>query len=53
MKDQPPPLSEGGSYDYGRGFIVRILGGLKRDRGGERGEGESLQPLLYFIIFLT
>ena len=30
---------EGDSSDYGRDFIVRILGGLKRDRGRERGEG--------------
>jgi hypothetical protein len=30
LKDQPP-LSEGDSYDYGRGFIVRILGGLQRE----------------------
>jgi hypothetical protein len=30
---------EGDSYDYGKDFIVRILGGLKTDRGRGRGGG--------------
>jgi hypothetical protein len=31
VEGSAPPLSEGDSYDYGRGFIVRILGGLQRE----------------------
>jgi hypothetical protein len=40
---------EGDSYDYGKDFIVRILGGLKTDRGRGRGGGNhapsSMSPL--------
>ena len=31
--------AQGFSYDYGKDFIVRILGGLKTDRGRGRGGG--------------
>jgi hypothetical protein len=45
---------EGDSYDYGKDFIVRILGGLKTDRGRGRGGGGAITlRLLYFIIFST
>ena len=37
---------EGDSYDYGKDFIVRILGGLKRDKGREGG-GLYASPLIY------
>jgi hypothetical protein len=45
---------EGDSYDYGKDFIVRILGGLKTDKGREGGGGGAITlRLLYFIIFST
>ena len=37
---------EGDSYDYGKDFIVRILSGLKTDKGREGG-GLYASPLIY------
>ena len=41
---------EGDSYDYGKDFIVRILGGLKTDKGRERG-GESCSVFSISLFF--
>ncbi len=36
---------EGDSYSDGRDFIVRILGGLNRDKGREGGTVESVTSM--------